>query len=360
MTGGVYLHVPFCTAKCPYCDFYSQRGGEADYDRYLAAMLRAIGSFDGAFDADTVYFGGGTPVLLGADRLIGLLNAVKHRFGCGQPEVTLEANPCAVDEAMLDRLAEGGFNRISFGVQSMNDETLRTLGRRHSAERAAKMILAAGRAGFAHISADLMLAVPGQRIEEIGASITALAALPVDHLSAYLLKIEPGTFFAKHFADPDEDFAADCYLKAVKSCRLHGFDQYEISSFSKNESAKSLHNLKYWRCQPYLGIGPAAHSFYNGRRFYFPRNFTAFTAAETPWDITVDDGPGGGEDERLMLGLRLGEGIRFDTFSAAFANRIKKKAPPLSNAGLLTLNDAGIALTTQGFLLSNAVIAVLL
>lgn len=360
MTGGVYLHVPFCAAKCPYCDFYSQRGTAADYDRYLAAMFKAIGKFNGALKADTIYFGGGTPVLLGAERLIVLLNAVKGRFGENPTEVTIEANPCSVDEPFLHQLVEGGFNRISFGVQSMNDDTLRTLGRRHSAERASEVILAASRAGFEHISADLMLAVPGQDLEEIGTSIKALAALPVDHLSAYLLKIEPDTFFAKRYADPDEDFAADCYLKMVESCQQYGFAQYEISNFAKRKSAQSLHNLKYWRCQPYLGIGPAAHSFYNGRRFYFPRNFAAFTTAENPWDITVDDGLGGDEDERLMLGLRLSEGIRFDNFSANVAERIKKKVAPLKSAGLLNINDMGISLTTQGFLLSNAVIAALL
>ncbi|WMJ82667.1 radical SAM family heme chaperone HemW [Oscillospiraceae bacterium LTW-04] len=360
MTGGIYLHVPFCTAKCPYCDFYSQRGTAEDYDRYLTAILRAIDGFNGTFEADTIYFGGGTPVLLGAERLISLLNALKHRFGESPLEVTIEANPCAVDESFLRQLTEGGFNRISFGVQSMNDETLHTLGRRHSAGRAEEMILAADRAGFEHISADLMLAVPGQRIEEVDASIKALAALPIDHLSAYLLKIEQGTFFAKHYADPDEDFAADCYLKMVESCLQHGFAQYEISNFSKGDSAQSLHNLKYWRCQPYLGIGPAAHSFYNGRRFYFPRNFAAFTTAESPWDITVYDGSGGDENERLMLGLRLSEGIRFDSFSTNFVDQIKKKASPLGDAGLLTLDDMGISLTAQGFLLSNAVISALL
>ncbi len=360
MTGGVYLHVPFCTAKCPYCDFYSQHGSAAEYDRYLAAMHRAIDRFNGALDADTVYFGGGTPVLLGAERLTALLNAVKRRFGGHLAEVTIEANPCSVDALFLRQLAEGGFNRISFGVQSMNNETLRTLGRRHSAECAAEMILAAKRAGFAHISADLMLAVPGQRIEEVEHSIQALSQLPIDHLSAYLLKIEPDTLFARRYAEPDEDFAADCYLKMAESCAQHGFAQYEISNFAKDAGAQSLHNLKYWRCQPYLGIGPAAHSFYNGRRFYSPRNLAAFCAAQNPWEIAVDDGTGGDEDERLMLGLRLAEGVRFDAFSAGFAGRIKEKAPPLHAAGLLSVTGAGLKLTTQGFLLSNAVIAALL
>ncbi|MFV0497129.1 MAG: radical SAM family heme chaperone HemW [Candidatus Fimivivens sp.] len=352
--------MPFCTAKCPYCDFYSQRGTVEDYDRYLTAVFRAIDGFSAKFEADTIYFGGGTPVLLGAARLISLLNAVKRRFGENPLEVTIEANPCAVDESFLHQLAEGGFNRISFGVQSMNDGTLHTLGRRHSAQRAKEAILAANRAGFEHISADLMLAVPGQRIEEIDASIKALAALPIDHLSAYLLKIEQGTFFAKHYAEPDEDFAADCYLKMVESCRQHGFFQYEISNFSKNDRAQSLHNLKYWRCQPYLGIGPAAHSFYNGNRYYFPRNFTTFTTTKNPWDIAVYDGSGGSQNERLMLGLRLSEGIRFASFSTDFVEQVRRKAVPLHKAGLLKIDNSGIWLTTQGLLLSNAVIAALI
>ena len=360
MTAGVYLHVPFCAAKCPYCDFYSRVGDAAVYDRYLAAMRRAIDRFDGDFSADTIYFGGGTPVLLGADRLLALLNAVRRRFGGCQTEVTIEANPCAVDEPMLHRLAEGGFNRVSFGVQSMDDSTLHALGRRHTAGHAADMLRAAHRAGFAHISADLMLAAPGQRLEEIDASIQALAALPIDHLSAYLLKIEPGTRFAAQYDDPDEDFAADCYLRMAERCAKQGFSQYEISNFAKNEAAQSRHNLKYWRCEPYLGIGPAAHSFYGGRRFYFPRNLTAFVTAENPWSIAVADGAGGGEEERLMLGLRLSEGIRFCDFSDAAIERMKKKAPPLVAAGLLTATDSGIALTVKGFLLSNAVIAALL
>lgn len=357
---GIYLHVPFCDSKCPYCDFYSQKGHDAEYDRYVAAMLRAIDSFSDKTTADTIYFGGGTPVLLGAARLATLLDAVQRRFGQNPSEVTIEANPCAVDEPFLHQLAQSGFNRISFGVQSMSDRTLKVLGRRHCAQQAADMILAASQAGFQHISADLMLAVPGQDTQEIDMSIDALSSLPIDHLSAYLLIMEPGTFFAKHYPEPDEDFAADCYLKMVESCQRHGFNQYEISSFAKCTNAQSQHNLKYWRCQPYLGIGPAAHSFYNGRRFYFPRNLTAFSAAENPWEITVDDGLGGDESERLMLGLRLSEGISFSDFSSDAVKRIQQKAQPLCDAGLLSLDERKIALTTQGFLVSNSVIAALL
>ena len=357
---GLYLHVPFCTAKCPYCDFYSQSGDDHAYDAYTAAVLRAMAAYDGKLTADTIYFGGGTPVLLGADRLRTLLKAAQKHFGLDQGEITIEANPCSVDTLFLRQLVDAGFNRISFGVQSLNDDTLRVLGRRHSAQRAEEMIAAANCAGFEHISADLMLAVPGQKLSDIDDAVERLSALPVDHISTYLLKLEEGTPFANRYAEPDEDFAADCYLKTVKCCESHGFMQYEISNFAKRPAAQSLHNLKYWQCEEYLGIGPAAHSFFNGRRFYFPRQLAAFIKAQDPWQLTIDDATGGSEPERLMLGLRLAKGIAFSDYSDRFCSRIRQKAIPLSKAGLLTVTEKGVALTTQGFLVSNSVICALL
>lgn len=296
---GIYLHVPFCGGKCPYCDFYSRRGSGEDYDRFLAAAVRAIEAapVSGEVSADTVYFGGGTPVLLGARRLNRLLSAVQKRFGAAQREITVEANPCAVGPEMLEELRAGGFTRISFGVQSLFEPTLQTLGRKHDAARAIEALREAARAGFAHISADLMLAVPGQTAEEIERSVDLLAAEPIDHLSAYLLKLEPGTAFAGRFDEPDEDFAAACYLAMARRSESHGFSQYEISNFARNSAAQSLHNLRYWRCGEYLGIGPAAHSFWNGRRFYFPRDLRSFLDAPDVWRLTVGDGPGGDEEE---------------------------------------------------------------
>ena len=359
---GIYLHVPFCGGKCPYCDFYSRRGSGEDYDRFLAAAVRAIEAapVSGEVSADTVYFGGGTPVLLGARRLNRLLSAVQKRFGAAQREITVEANPCAVGPEMLEELRAGGFTRISFGVQSLFEPPLPTLGRKHDAARAIEALREAARAGFAHISADLMLAVPGQTAEEIERSVDLLAAEPIDHLSAYLLKLEPGTAFAERFDEPDEDFAAACYLAMARRSESHGFSQYEISNFARNSAAQSLHNLRYWRCGEYLGIGPAAHSFWNGRRFYFPRDLRSFLDAPDVWRLTVGDGPGGDEEERVMLGLRLAEGIALDSLSDECRTAVERAARRLDGSGLLRWEKGRIALTREGFLVSNAVIAALL
>ncbi len=359
---GVYLHVPFCDGKCPYCDFYSRRGSGEAYDRFLAAMRRAIFSAPVPEDtvADTIYVGGGTPVLLGAERLLSLLAAVRERFGGEQREITLEANPCAVDAAMLTALRQGGFTRISFGVQSLCDATLKTLGRRHSAKRALEAIEEAARAGFSHISADLMLAVPGQQVAEIEEAIDRLCETPIDHLSAYLLKLEPGTAFASRYPEPDEDFFADCYLAMVRRSEAHGFAQYEISNFAKSPAAQSLHNLRYWRCEEYLGIGPAAHSFVDGKRFFFPRDLDAFLDAPDCWSLVSEDGTGGDEEECLLLGLRLAEGIALASLGEPRRERILSAVPRLRAAGLLTAENGRISLTPQGFLVSNAVIAALL
>ena len=357
---GIYIHVPFCKQKCPYCDFYSITSPSL-YDEYTEAVLRAVASCPFDIEADTLYFGGGTPSLLGASRLVAIKEAAFSRFSLdNRSEVTLEANPGAVDFAMLESLSNGGFNRIAFGVQSLNDNVLKVLGRIHSAKQAADSILAAREAGFKQISADLMLAVPTQTIEDISASIAALAALSVEHISAYLLKVEPKTAFGSAQIDVDDDFAADCYLAAAEQLSKNGFLQYEISNFAKDSRFQSRHNLKYWNCEPYLGIGPAAHSFIDGRRFYFERDLAAFCSAPTPWELRRDDGEGGGEDERIMLGLRLNSGIDLSCFSPKTQERVLSRIPPLEKAGLVNNREGVVSLTVLGALVSNSVISRLL
>lgn len=359
-TAGIYIHIPFCAGKCPYCDFYSRAGSNDVYDAYTDAVIKAIGLYPMGFFADTIYFGGGTPSLLGAKRLCKILSAAKARLGGRQLEVTVEANPCSVDLDMLAALALGGFNRISFGVQSLDNQTLKILGRRHTAEQAKNAIMLAHTAGFEHISADLMLCVPKQKTEELSRSIEELSALPIDHLSAYMLKLEQGTAFYKKYSEADDDSYNDFYFKTIELCREHGFVQYEISNFAKNPQAQSLHNLKYWRCEEYLGIGPAAHSFMEGKRFFFERNLNAFINAANQWDIVVQDGEGGSEEERLMLGLRLNEGVCLGGYTAEFAAAVKRRSIPLQRAGLLALNDDRLSITEKGFMVSNSVIAALI
>ena len=356
MNSGVYIHVPFCLGKCPYCDFFSVNGSQQDYDRYTEALIRAVLQSPFSMKADTLYFGGGTPSILGSDRLIAVKEACEQKFLLPKSEITVEVNPCSADNQMLRELVSAGFNRISVGVQALDDRLLFMLGRKHTAAQAVATILAAKEAGFEHISADLMLAIPGQTIKDIHSAVDAIAALPVDHLSAYLLKREPNTEFFLRHEDPDDDFCADAYLALVKDCSNNGFSQYEVSNFSKGPLAKSYHNLKYWRCVPTFGIGPAAHSFIEGRRFYFPKELDLFCQSENPWELAVDDGLGGNLEERLMLGLRLSEGIFLGDYPG-LSKKLEGRWASLLKANLITLSGEHLALTPQGFLVSNALIA---
>lgn len=363
---GIYIHVPFCLSKCPYCDFYSGKTEKSLIAAYSGAVCRAIRhSGVNGRRVDSIYFGGGTPSLLDAKALSEILEETGKEFDLQEPEVTLEANPATVDGDKLRKLREIGFNRISFGVQSAVDAELASLGRLHTAEDAARSVLAANNAGFENISADLMLGIPRQTRESLKRSIGFLTALPVTHISAYMLKIEEGTAFAESAERklcPGEDELAEIYLDCVKELEGRGFYQYEISNFAK-KGMESRHNLKYWRCVEYLGIGPSAHSFLGGQRFYIPRDLDSFINAETPMTLAVQNGEGGGFDEYAMLRLRLCEGLDLTEAGERFGvetGSIAKKATALERHGLLVFKNNVISLTPQGFLLSNAVTAELL
>ena len=356
---GLYLHIPFCARKCPYCDFYSVGGApDALRDAYTGALIASMRPYAGAA-FDTVYFGGGTPPLLGADNLCRVLDAAARRFALSGPEVTLECNPGSTRPSDLPVLRAAGFNRLSVGLQSADAEELRFLGRPHTAEDAARLVCAAADAGFRNLSLDLMAALPGQAEETLRRSVAFCAGLPVTHISGYLLKVEPGTpFYERGVEPPDGDRAADLYLALCDACERAGFAQYEISNFAR-PGYESRHNLKYWRLAPYLGLGPAAHSFWEGRRFYWPRDLAGFIAGTSR---PVDDGPGGGAEEYLMLGLRLAEGVRFDRLEAL--GGVDREAAlrvlrPYLAGGLAARTPGGFRLTPGGFLVSNSIICAL-
>lgn len=364
---GLYLHIPFCRGgKCPYCDFYSLPMEEELADAYTDALCRAMEKHPfGEQRADTLYLGGGTPSLLGARRLDRILETAARIFGLdADSEITLEANPGTVSQELLESLWKSGFNRVSFGVQSGIDRELEALGRSHNAAQAEEAILSAAQAGFQHISADLMLAIPGQTLESLGQSIAFLTGLPVDHISAYLLKVEEGTpFFHRREALslPGEDAQADYYQACVEGLETAGFPRYEISNFAR-PGGKSCHNLKYWQCLPYLGIGPAAHSFLEGKRFFFPSDLASFLSAENPFSLLEEEGEGGGPEERVMLGLRLEEGFDAEKLRpwGIDIQPMVQKAAELAKHDLCRIKGSSIRLTSRGFLLSNSVISALL
>ncbi len=359
---GLYIHTPFCQVKCPYCDFYSLPSqGEEFYDAYVEALEKQLSCFFGGTAArriDSVYFGGGTPNLLGEKRIGRILEQVSPYLE-NDTEITLEANPGENLESFFQGIHKSGVNRISLGLQSACAEELKQLGRRHTAMQAAQAVEAARKAGISNISLDLMLAIPRQTQDSLGQSLAFCEKLHPEHLSAYLLKLEPGTRFWKEKERlflPEEEETCELYLFACRELERLGYHQYEISNFAR-PGKEGRHNLKYWHCEEYLGLGPGAHSFLEGKRFYYPRDLHGFLDGKPP----VQDGAGGGMEEFCMLALRLREGLQEETFQKRFGIPLPKSllrfAGQLEKAGYAEVRPGGFALTAKGFLVSNSILA---
>lgn len=363
---GLYIHVPFCKKKCGYCDFYSFCADEETIDSYTALVCRMLRELpQGRQSFNTVYFGGGTPSLLGAGRISAILETAARYHTLSFDEVTLECNPATVDRAFFSEVKNAGVNRVSIGVQSGDSGQLRTLGRLHTARQAAGAVSSAQAAGISNISLDIMLALPGQTESELLSTINFCAGLFPRHISAYILKIEENTPFAQQNMGercPDEDGAALLYLFAVKALSERGFFQYEISNFAV-PGYESRHNLCYWQLSPYIGLGPAAHSFFGGRRRFFEPNLGALLAAENAFSLWQEDGAGGGADEYIMLRLRLSAGLSLSALLRLYEiepSWILERARPFLQSGHAVLCGDVLSLTPEGFLLSNSIISSLI
>lgn len=350
---GLYVHVPFCLQKCAYCDFYSMQHGEWDsslLNEYREAVIRNLKHCDERFD--TVYFGGGTPYLMS-------YHLRKILFACSlsdDPEITVECNPEAVDRPSLEYLLQSSVNRLSFGVQSLSDRELTALGRIHSADKAKHAIILAHKLGFENISADIMLGIPHQTKESLARTIEELCELPITHISAYILKIEKNTPFGKNPPKiPDDDEQAELYLTAVSLLEKNGFFQYEISNFAKT-GRECRHNLKYWRCEEYLGIGPASHSYYKGERFFVPYDLKSFISSEIQ-PVVKESGSAGDPEEFAMLKLRLREGLKLSDYKlrGGCCEKLKENLKEIP-ANLIKFDGETISLTAEGFLVSNSII----
>lgn len=361
---GLYLHIPYCRSKCRYCDFHSSPGHDAVPAAYIDALTAALARFVPRDDAGrplrpaTLYFGGGTPSLLSAGQLAGLIEAANPLPGA---EITLEANPGADLAARLADFRRAGANRLSLGVQSAREESLRRLGRPHTAADARVALAAAGRAGFDHISGDIMLPLPGYTSDEFDETLSLLQEGGVDHISAYLLKLEPGTPLANAPPDtlPGDDETTVHYLHACERLEAAGYAQYEISNFAR-PGGQSRHNLLYWQCGNWLGLGPGAHSCLDGRRFSFPPDTAAFLADPAVQEEGILDA-----DDFLMLRLRLAAGLDEDEWQARFGAALspgqRRFFADLFKAGLATHSPEGhVALTPRGMLVQNSILARLL
>ncbi|MCL1831827.1 MAG: radical SAM family heme chaperone HemW [Oscillospiraceae bacterium] len=341
---GLYVHVPFCRIKCAYCRFYSVEYNKIAASNFAEAVIRNVLDFTKREHTvyDTVFFGGGTPSLLYAQ----IADIMRHVPLTEGAEVTVECNPCDVDSSMLQTLADAGVNRLSIGVQSLDDTQLRRLGRRHDARTAVAAVRqAADSKRFGALSVDVMLGVPGQTRDSLLDTLESVRQLPVTHISAYIY--EPNVL--------EDDEVAELYLAAVEYLKRQGFYQYEISNFDYFADSKCRHNLKYWRCEEYVGIGPSAHSCYGGRRFAVPDDVDLFIRAPIQ-ETFVTEPQACTRDERLMLGLRLCEGVTADSQLLERARAIPPELLNITHVG----EEFNVSLTARGFLVSNQVIGALL
>ena len=362
---GLYLHIPFCEKKCNYCDFYSSFVTEELLDNYTTALIKAIKEWGGKLKnrpIDTIYLGGGTPSLLN-ERIVKILDAVRSNFNVeASSEITLEFNPANDVLPILQNAKLAGVNRLSIGMQTANDSELEILGRRHTFADTVNTFNTARQIGFDNISLDIMLSLPFSSNETLKESLEKAVMLSPEHISAYILKIEQNTAFYKKAESlhlPDDDSQSEQYLFMCDFLQNKGYRHYEISNFCKT-GKESRHNLKYWHCEEYLGIGPSAHSYLNGERFYYPKNLKEFINGSEP----VFDGIGGNAEEYLMLALRLSEGLNLSVFTERFNRTLPqsfyKKCNLFENSNLLKHVNGNISLTDNGMLVSNAVISELL
>lgn len=360
---GLYIHIPFCLRKCNYCDFYSVVPTDDLKKRYIERLVAEIKKWGErtARPIDTIYIGGGTPSLLDDTELSSVFSAIRQHFiVLDDAEITVEVNPGDNLEAFLKSASSLGVNRVSIGVQSFCENELCTLGRRHSADDAKAAVIYARKCGITNISADIMLGLPNSTPETLKKSIDGILSLGTEHISAYILKVEKGTPFDKmKIATPDDEKTSEQYLLLCDTLKTAGYEHYEISNFAK-KGYQSRHNNRYWKQEEYLGIGPSAHSFFEGKRFYYDRDISSFIKSAE----TVFDGFGGDETEFIMLSLRLSSGLCFKEFQSRFNKpldeRIIKKAKSLEKHGLCSVEDCGISLSDKGMLVSNSIIFTLI
>ncbi|WP_329091999.1 radical SAM family heme chaperone HemW [Streptosporangium sp. NBC_01469] len=369
---GFYVHVPFCVTRCGYCDFNTYTASELgpgasqkDYaDTAVDEVRRARANLGSAhLPVETVFFGGGTPTLLPAGDLVRILGAIEEEFGLAPgAEVSTEANPESVDPAYLAELRAGGFNRMSFGMQSAREHVLRVLDRRHTPGRPARAVQEAREAGFDHVNLDLIYSTPGESDDDWRASLVAAIEAGPDHVSAYSLIVEDGTKLAARIRRgelpmPDDDVAADRYLIADAMLAEAGFEWYEVSNWATSEAGRCRHNLLYWTGGDWWGVGPGAHSHVGGTRWWNVKHPAAYAqrlaAGTSPAYAREVLGSQDRAVERLMLELRLARGFPLEEL---------ERPPVVARAladGLLEVEPfkAGRAvLTLRGRLLADALV----
>jgi oxygen-independent coproporphyrinogen-3 oxidase len=366
---GLYIHIPFCRAKCAYCDFNSYAGLEDLFGDYAAALAREMEQA-GPARVRTIYVGGGTPTVLPLSHLVQILEAARRAFVVDlDAEVSIEANPGTVNGGTLASLRALGVNRLSLGVQSLDGAELRLLGRIHTAAEAVAAFGAVRQAGFENLNLDLIYGLPGQAIAAWQETLERALALEPDHLSLYALGVEEGTPLAAAIAqgvlpEPDPDLAAEMYEWAEDTLAAAGYLHYEISNWAREPRFQCRHNLTYWRNEPSRGVGAGAHSWLGGRRWAnvaHPAEYAArFVGGRCPAEAEEKIGPALEMGETMMMGLRLlDEGVPFARFRERFGEDLRQRfsgeLTELAELGLIATDDQRIRLSRRGRLLGNQV-----
>ena len=395
----LYIHVPFCETKCPYCDFNTYAGIESLMPGYVDAIAHEITQWGAWLERPTLsslFFGGGTPSYLPTRDIRRIMRAVRAAFELPEDaEATLEANPGDCARQRLQAIRASGINRLSIGVQSLDDNELRLLGRRHTVEQAVEAVAAARQAGFENLSLDLMLGLPYQFVASWEHTVHEALGLAPEHVSAYVLTLEGGTPMetdvrSGRLLAPDDDLAAEMYLLAQAELAAAGYEQYEISNWAKPGRA-STHNLTYWYNQPYLGVGPGAHSYLtpsgaslgglptHGVRFATVRPPRAYIERTLAWradgedaaslsaagsidaDTVEEINEATAQAETMMMGLRLNEGVSDAAFRHRFGAGIEERflgvVEECIGLGLLEWAEDRLRLTEEGRLLGNEAFA---
>lgn len=375
----LYIHYPFCKSKCPYCDFNSHVKKQANEEEFLQGYLNELNFFAPKLknrEVKTIFFGGGTPSLMPTYYVEKILNEISKIWQIDKNcEITLEANPTSFEAEKFKDFKKAGINRLSIGIQSLNDADLKFLGREHSASEAIETIKTAGKI-FDNYSFDLIYSRPNQTLESWEKELEQAISLSANHLSLYQLTIEKGTKFYKQYLNnefklPDEDLAADLYELTNQTTSENGLELYEISNYAK-AGFESRHNLAYWKSEDYLGIGAGAHS-----RVYFDdenlRSSIIILSEPSAWiNSALKNGAAIQKIEKInkdelleeviLMGLRLKDGIQNEVFQKHFGKNIleifdKKKLENLIKNNLIEVNQNNIKITNQGLILANSIIA---
>ena len=362
---GLYIHVPFCVRKCNYCDFCSHApDGEESVSRYVDALIREAEEYrEERIAVDTVFFGGGTPSLLSPSDFSRLMRALSESFDISaDAEITLEANPKTLTEEKLAAYTECGVKRISLGLQSIHENELKILGRIHTYNEFLETYGLCRAHGIANINVDLMYGLPEQTFHSFEKTLDAVIGLAPEHVSVYGLILEEGTPLynrRRELSFPDEDSEYSMYMLADAKLLRAGYLHYEISNYSRR-GYESRHNLKYWHSTEYVGLGLSAHSYLDGVRFSNPPDIEVYLSDNRERIIHEKLDVKSRADERVMLGLRLSEGISLTEYKKDFGinllERFGEKLERLAGLGYIKIQGDKLSLTAEGFYVSNYII----